>query len=240
MYIFGIILLTAGALLLIVFSPWTFLDPGGATGLIDLTELFWYAQWTGLWLVLGSLLCFGVAARRMPFDLASRAAIAPGLAVLLVVLFLAFSMPEASNQREWHKGVLGLPVYIKTKLRLAADAKGVEGLPVRFAGTWKSGRDPVVGITESVMIHNGAAHKLISKNTCPHRFLLEYRFAPPSGLFEFFRYAGATEADFRTLSNRDYPVLIADCGMDFVVFVLLERRKLLFLAKNAQPQILNR
>ncbi len=241
MYIFGVILLALGAFLLVVFSPWIYLDTRGATGLMDFTELFWYAQWTGFWLSLGALLCFDFSFWRAPFAFTQRAAIAPGIAAGLVILFIAFAMPEASNQREWYKGALGFRVYLRTKIRLAADARGPEALPSRFTGTWKSGRDPIIQIgSESVSIRNGAAHIVISEQTCPHRFHLEYRLTPPSGLFEYFRNATATEEDFRRLSNHDYPLLIADCGMDSVALVLLEPKKLLVLSRNASPQILHR
>jgi len=237
MYILGTILLAAGAFLLVVFSPWLYLDPRGATGVLDFTEVFWYAQWGGFWLTLASLLCFGVSYSKAP--LSGRAIVAPGIAALLTVLFFACSMPEASNQREWCKGVLGLPVYVKTKLRLAADAEGVDGLPKRFAGTWKSGGVRVLTIgADSVAVENGASKTLMSKQSCPHRFAMEYRLTSPSGLFEYFREGRATEADFRQLHPHDYPVLLVDCGMTYTVFVLLDRHELLVLSRYAPPQIL--
>src|ERR1044071_3502086 len=79
MYWIAIILLSGGLLLLGLSNPWKFLPTAEGTYL-DWTELFWYLQWAGFWLIAASLLAFaGVAwgGRNWPAPIASWRTIPP-------------------------------------------------------------------------------------------------------------------------------------------------------------------
>src|SRR5207244_4339788 len=144
----------------------------------DWTELFWYLQWGGFWLITASLLVFGGLAWKTPAAFVFRWRVAPaGVAFLLFVLFFVYSMPEKSNQQDWKNGWLGIRVYARTKLWLRGDEGGEDALPDRLAGPWKAAGG--FGFTiarDRIQMTTPGGETVWSAHTCRRRFQMEYDF----------------------------------------------------------------
>jgi hypothetical protein len=241
LYGFGISFLVAGSFCTFVTNRWMFLGhkPFVQASIFDITDFFWYLQWTGIWCGLASLLLFAVDARLTPYAWTSLRALAPGLAIALSLLFLATSMPEETKQREWYRGELGVVCYVRTKFERR---EGVEGAPRRLGGKWKSSDGARVEIWgEKVFITSQGETTELSERTCPQRFFFTYEMPQRMELgIHFFRAGVTSEALYSDLPDRRYTILRVLCGEQETAFILIDKDRLVGVLGYGQWLLLTR
>ncbi len=183
MFWLGLVLLALGSFLLGFTNPWQFFQAVGH-GLLDWTEVFWYFQWAGFWLVTASLLIFGGIGWRAPATFSSHwKLIPPAIAVALFGMFFIFSMPEKSNRPDWKNGWLGARVYWRTKIWMRGDDRDEPGFPDRMAGRWEApGGFRFTISRDAVRIETPSGETEWSAQTCRHRFQMDYDFTFRSAL----------------------------------------------------------
>jgi hypothetical protein len=152
MFFCGLLLVAIASLLFTLFGR-AYLG-GGRQGPINLDELYFWAQWTGFWLLLASLVLFGLDAWMHGLVLRSWRMTPPLLAILLATHFIIWTMPEKSNQANWAQGALGIRVYLSTKLAVRTEAREAARLLAAFAGRWQGvdGEQLVIGADNAQMI----------------------------------------------------------------------------------------
>jgi hypothetical protein len=247
-YWVGLVLLVLGLVLLGFSNPWKFFEAVQG-GFFDWTEVFWYLQWGGFWLVSASLLVFGGLAWRMPATFSARWRLVPvALALLTFVLFFVYSMPEESNQRDWKYGWLGARVYVRTKIWLRGDDGGEDALPDRLSGHWETPGG--LGFTISrneirIMSPNGET--VWNAGTCRHRFQMDYDFTYRSALerpvqagLRFATFDQRAPASAIPLPDRRFPRLSCSCDSKMTTWVLVDINLLMVLVEDEQPLLARR
>jgi hypothetical protein len=241
-YWVGLVLLGLGVVLLGCTNPWQFFEAAEG-GFFDWTEVFWYLQWGGFWLVTASLLVFGGLAWQAPGTFVPRWRLVPAsVALLIFVLFFVCSMPEKSNQRDWKNGWLGVRVYGRTKVWLKGDEGGENALPERLAGHWEApgGFSFTISPHEIRMMSPGR-EIVWSADHCRHRFQTDYDFTfrsvlagpIPAGLtFSPFDQTGIAAA--LPLPDRRFPRLYASCDGRVATWVLVDIDRLLAIMESGR------
>src|SRR5260370_19937701 len=133
-YVVATVFVVLGGALLALSSPFA----GPQHGLLDFSDIFWYGQWSGFWLLALSLLLFLLDWLQSPGryrPLWQWEMLPPSAAILLCLAFVAFTMPERSNQRPW-PGKLGVGSYARTKLGQHAAAQAILRISNQFSGKW--------------------------------------------------------------------------------------------------------
>ncbi len=237
MFWFGIVLLALGSLLLGFTNPWQF--PAEADrGFFDWTEVFWYLQWGGFWLVTASLLVFGDRAWRSPtlFSVHWKL-VPPGIAFALFILFFFCSTPEKSNQADWKNGWLGARVYWRTKIWRVGDNGDEQALPDRLAGRWEAPGGFAFTISrDTVRMTTPSGNAEWKSRTCPWRFPMDYDFTfrsspiqqaitPPG--FAFERLGAVPPEDILKLSDRRFPRRYCSCDSKTTTWILVDIDRLL-------------
>jgi len=247
-YWVALVLLALGVVLLGCTNPWQFFQAAEGT-FSDWTELFWYLQWCGFWLVTPSLFVFGGLVWKEPATFALRWRVVPtGLALLIFVLFFVCSMPEKSNQKDWKNGWLGARVYGRTKVWLRGDEGGENALPDRLAGHWVvPGGIAVTIARDGIRIISPGGETVWNAHTCRHRFQMDYDFTfrsvlarpVPAGLtFTPFDQTGA--ASSIPLPDRRFPRLFCSCDSNVATWVLVDVDRLMAFIDSEQVLLARR
>lgn len=160
MFICALLLLAIAGVLFVLFGR-AYLN-GGHQMPINFDELYFWAQWAGFWLVLASLVLFGLDAWLHGLALRSWRLAPPLLAILLALHFIIWTMPEKSNQANWAQGALGLRVYLATKLAVRSDAREAARWLAAFAGRWRSadGEQLVIGADSAQLITDRGSQEI--------------------------------------------------------------------------------
>jgi len=248
-YWLGFILLILGIVLLGCTNPWQFFKSAEG-GFFDWTEVFWYFQWGGFWLVTASLLVFGGLAWKAPAVFAVPWRVVPaGIALLIFALFFICSMPEKSNEKDWKSGWLGARVYWRTKVWLRGDDRDEDALPDRLAGHWEAPGGYSFSIArDGIQMNSPAGSTVWSAHTC-RRFSMEYDFTfrpalaqprpSPTGLaFRPFDQTDAVPA--LPLPDRRFPRLSCSCDFNLNTWVLVDIDRLLVFVESERPLIARR
>jgi hypothetical protein len=223
MFWLGIVLLGFGVVLLGLTSPSHFFESARGS-FFDWTELFWYLQWFGFWLLTASLLIFGALAWRAPATFAVRwKVLPPAIGLLIFAAFFIWSMPEKSNQRDWRDGWLGARVYWRTKLWMRGDDTGEDGLPDRLAGRWETpGGVRITIARDRIEMTSPAGKSVWSAQTCPYHFEMHYDFtfrqnvtyAPPLPDWRFPRLTCSCDGRFASWVLVDIDTLMVYAGSE--------------------------
>ena len=248
MYWLGLILLVLGVVLLGFTNPWQFFQAAQGS-FFDWTEVFWYLQWGGFWLVNASLLVFGGLAWKAPASFSPQWRMVPaGIALLLFVFFFACSMPEKSNERDWKNGWLGARTYVRTKLWLRGDDRGEDALPDRLTGRWEAPGGYAFTISrDAIRMTSPNGETEWSGGSCRHRFQMDYDFtyrsvlAAPvtSGLA--FQPFDQTRADSSVqLPDRRFPRLLCTCDSKMATWVLVDIDRLLVFLQSGEELLARR
>ncbi|MEP7366989.1 MAG: hypothetical protein ABI972_27335 [Acidobacteriota bacterium] len=229
MFWFGLVLLVLGAFLLGASNPWHFLQAAQGS-FFDWTEVFWFLQWGGFWLVSASILVFGGLAWKAPSNFTPQWKVVPaGIALLLFGAFFVWSMPEESNQREWKNYWLGVRIYFRTKAWVRDDDRGETAFPDRMSGRWAASGGFVFTISrDEIRMVTPKGESVWNGHECPHRFRIEYDYTfrsamrqpIPSGLSmtQFDR----ADADSIPLPDRRFPRLSCSCDSKMITWVLID------------------
>jgi hypothetical protein len=222
MYASGIVLLVVAAGLFILFGRYLFLGDGVGTYPIDLTELFYWAQWAAFWIMLASLALLCVDAWR------NRRWVAPAVALLFIGHFFVYAMPEMSNKDRWGKGALGLPVFVRTKLAIWADQRADRELKAVFQGNWRT--------------EHGSSLDIKGLETSCHETLdLRYSMADVRDIgYHFYRAGMLNTPLFKNLEAKKYPLLVCTCNGRQAAFVALEKRRLLAVQYDGTSEIFSK
>ena len=240
MYWVGLVLLGLGVAVLGLTNPWKFFEAIEGS-FFDWTEVFWYLQWGGFWLVTVSLLIFGGLASRAPATFDPRWKVIPaGIALLMFGLFLVCSMPEKSNQRDWKNGWLGARMYVRTKIWRGGDEGGESALPDRLAGHWEApGGFHFTISSDEIRMMSAAGETVWSARGCRYRFQMDYDFTfrsvlarpVPAGLaFTPFDQTGA--AATIPLPDRRFPRLSCSCDSKAATWVLVDIDRLMAMIED--------
>ncbi len=249
MFWFGVVLLALGGLLLGFTNPWQFFEAISG-GFFDWTEVFWYFQWGGFWLVAGSLLVFGGLAWRAPSTFAAHWKLVPaGVAAVLFVGFFFCSMPEKSNQPDWKNGWLGGRIYWRTKIWMRGDDGDEPGIPRRMAGRWEAPGGLEFSIApDSLRMKTPTANTEWNARTCPWRFRMDYDFTYRPALEQqamtpglAFEKLNSARPGFVTgLPDRRFPRLYCSCDSKSTMWVLVDIDRLLAFPDDDERPVIAR
>jgi hypothetical protein len=248
MFWLGFVLLSLGAFLLGCTNPWKFFEASEGQ-FFDWTEIFWYLQWSGFWLVTASLLIFGGLAWKAPATFAARWKAVPAvLALFLFALFFVSSMPEKSNQRDWKNGWLGARVYGRTKIWMSADDRGEAALPDRLTGLWNAPRGFGFAISrDGIRMTSPDGEIEWSARTCRHRFQMDYDFAFRSNLEQrmpdglaFTSFDQTPVTPLMALPDRRFPRLSCSCDSTLATWVLVDIDRMMVITDSGQVLLAGR
>jgi hypothetical protein len=228
-------LLGLSAVLLVSSNPWQFFQAIEGS-FFDWTEIFWYLQWCGFWVLSASLLLFGWLAWHQPEMFALGWKMIPvGPALAMFVTFLACSMPEKSNEEDWKNGWLGARVYLRTKIWMRGDEAGEDAIADRLQGDWEvPGGFAFIISREGVRIESPEGASVWNERNCRHRFRMDYDFAfrtnlelaSPGGL-GFRRFDQARRTRAISLPDRRFPRLSCSCDSMYASWVLVDIDRLM-------------
>lgn len=249
MFWFALVLLGFGTLLLGFTNPWQFLEVAGQ-GFLDWTEVFWYFQWGGFWLIVASLLVFGGLAWRAPSVFAAHWKLIPaGIALVLFVMFFFCSMPEKSNQHDWKNGWLGARVYWRTKIWMRGDDGDEQAIAGRLAGRWEApGGFEFTISPDSLSIKTPSGNTEWNARTCPWRFRMDYYFTFRSALIQramtpglaFEKLDSRQPESLPNLPDRRLPRLDCSCDSKTTTWILIDIDRLMAFSDDDTSLIARR
>jgi hypothetical protein len=227
MFALGVILLALAGLLFSLFGR---AYPTTSHSIwVDSGDLYFWAQWTGFWLLLTSLVLFGLQAWLQGLPLRSWRILPPLIATVLALYFLIWTMPERSNQGLWGDGALGLRVYLATKWTAWSNTRLAERQLAAFAGHWRNtdGQHLVIG-ADSILVLTGDTQVEVGEAGCGEAGRRFYSSEPRARLDYLVAVIGISpEAVPMAANGVSYPQLLVTCNGRDAYFLLLTPDRML-------------
>lgn len=226
-YWFGVGLVVLAAALLGITHPAIFYGPPDSPGsFLDFSDLFYYGQWIGFWLLTGSLGLFWMLHRASPAvfqPLAKPASVAPVLAVVLLAHFVVFTMPEASNRGSWKRRNLGIKAYLDAKTSFLRERRANQAVVQRFTGAWKAANGVVYSFSANgARMSVGSQGKMMDAGHCGERMLIRYEMNDPGELYtQFMESSDELRRVFGNLVEQPLPIVTCTCDSEYRRFTIL-------------------